>query len=243
LNQNWYETFFDGLALDMWRAAVPLETTRAEAAFQAERLSIRPGSAVLDVPCGNGRHAIELAARGAQITGVDISAGFIAEARGKLPSAEWVRAEMRDLPWEARFDAAYCWGNSFGYIDHAGCRQFLAAVARALKKGGRFALETGVAAESILPTLQSERHLLLGDLQFDSATVYDAVDGRLDITYTFTRGERREVKPIHQWVHTAAELRRMFADAGIEPLEAFGGLAGERYELRSPRLILVGERR
>jgi SAM-dependent methyltransferase len=142
----------------------------------------------------------------------------------------------------AQFDAAYCWGYSFGYFDHAKCVEFLSVVARALKPGGRFALDTGIAAESILPTLAPEQHYTFGDLQFDSAARYDAVDGRLDIDYTFTQGEVCERKSVHQWVHCTSELRRMFSNVGLNPVAAYGGTDGGRYQLRSRRLILIAER-
>jgi SAM-dependent methyltransferase len=176
------------------------------------------------------------------MTGVDISAGFVAEARGQAPSVEWVEGDMRKLPWTARFDAAYCWGNSFGYFDYSNCVRFLEAVARTLKPGGRFVLESGAVAETLLPVLQLERAMKFGDLDYSSKCVYDAADGRMDITYTFVQGERKEVKAIHQWVYSAAELRRMFAKAGLEPVAAFGGAGGEPFKLGSPRLVLVGRR-
>ena len=63
---NWFETFFEGLALDMWRGAMTREQTVREADFLASSLELQPGMSVLDVPCGNGRHAMELAQRGIQ---------------------------------------------------------------------------------------------------------------------------------------------------------------------------------
>ena len=239
---NWFETFFEGLALDMWRAAVTPEQTAREAAFLVECLQLQPGMSALDVPCGNGRHAIQLARRGIRMTGVDISAGFVEEASRAAPEIEWVRGDMRNLPWNSRFDAAYCWGNSFAYFDYHNCLRFLVAVASTLKPGGRFVLESGAVSESILPVLQPERKLQMGDLDFHSRNTYDASDGRMDITYTFTRGSRREVKPIHQWVHSAAEIRRMLRSSGLEPLAAFGSLEGDPYALRSPHLIALARR-
>src|SRR6185295_16998228 len=90
---NWYESFFHGVTLDLWRRAIPPEQTQAEAEFLIEQLSCSPGSHVLDVPCGNGRLSFELAKRGLRVTGVDISEEFIAEARSILsklldPSAD-----------------------------------------------------------------------------------------------------------------------------------------------------------
>lgn len=70
---KWFETFFDGLALDLWRSAVTSEQTAQEAEFLISRLKLQPGMSVLDVPCGNGRHAIQLAQHGVRMTGIDIS--------------------------------------------------------------------------------------------------------------------------------------------------------------------------
>jgi SAM-dependent methyltransferase len=183
-----------------------------------------------------------LARQGARVTGVDISAGFLEEARRSASDVDWIQSDMRNLPWTSRFDAAYCWGNSFGYFDHDNCQKFLDAVAAALRPGGRFILESGAVTESLVSTFRAERQLQIGDLDFWSRGTYDVVEGRMDITYTFARGERREVKPIHQWVHSAAELRRMLSRSGLEPLAAFGDLEGARYALGSPRFIALMRR-
>ena len=115
------------------------------------------------------------------------------------------------LPWTARFDAAYCWGNSFAYFDHDACLGFLGAVAKVLGPGGRFILESGAVSESLLPVLQPERSLRIGDIDFHSSNTYDALDGRMDITYTFARGERKEVKPIHSGYTQGGDCRMLEA--------------------------------
>src|SRR2546429_3350232 len=79
---NWYEDFFHGIPLDLWRKAIPLEHTKAEADFLVGALNCQKGAHLLDVPCGNGRLSFELARRGYRVTGVDISEEFIDEARG-----------------------------------------------------------------------------------------------------------------------------------------------------------------
>jgi len=82
----------------------------------------------------------------------------------------------------------------------------------------------------------------IGDIDFASRNVYNAEEGRMDITYIFSRGVRQEVKPIHQWVHSAAEIRRMLRRASLEPLGTFGDLDDIPYALRSPRFIAVSRR-
>ena len=147
MNNQWYETFFHGVALDMWRKVATPEMTKAEADFLVQALELTPGARVLDVPCGNGRHAIELASRGYNLTGVDLSSGFLEEARQSSAAIEWRQSDMRDLPWESAFDAAYCWGNSFAYFPHAEVPDFCRAVGRTLKPGARLVIDTGLAAE------------------------------------------------------------------------------------------------
>src|SRR5579862_4540602 len=69
LSSNWEVEFFRGVALDFWRLAIMPEQTRAEVEFLLGALNGRAGSQLLDVPCGNGRHSIGLAASGCHVTG------------------------------------------------------------------------------------------------------------------------------------------------------------------------------
>ena len=240
---NWQVEFFRGVALDMWRLAMSPEQTRAEVEFLQRTLCTRESAHILDVPCGNGRHSIGLAQRGYRVTGVDQSEEFIAEAQAAsagLPAA-WVEGDMCDLPWSGEFNGAFCFGNSFGYLDPAGVRAFLRAVAGALEPGARFAIETGMAAESILPGLQPKRWFKAGDIYMLSENQYRAREARLDIQYTFIRDGQVDVRPSSSYVMTVSEICRMCTDAGLEVVELLGSVSGEAYQLGAQRLILVAE--
>src|SRR5215470_15286838 len=80
---DWWKHFFHGIALDLWRAAMTQEATQGEADVIQKLLALPSGACILDVPCGNGRHCLELAARGYALTGLDIAVSFIEEARAK----------------------------------------------------------------------------------------------------------------------------------------------------------------
>lgn len=86
--------------------------TVAEVDFVVQRLGLVPGSAVLDVGCGTGRHAVELARRGFAVTGLDVSPGMLAQARARADAAdvevEWVYADATAFDLGRRFDAAVC---------------------------------------------------------------------------------------------------------------------------------------
>ena len=67
------------------------------------------------------------------------------------PRVEFFLRDMRHLEDQAIYDGAYCFGNSFAFLEHAEMTRFLGAIARALRPGARFVIETGMAAESVLP--------------------------------------------------------------------------------------------
>ena len=243
MSSNWETDFFRGVALDAWRLCFTPEQTRAEVDFLERVLGRSPGSHFLDIACGNGRHAIEFAGRGYRMTGLDLSEEFLAEARGAtaLP-IRWASGDMRDLAWDAEFDGAYCFGNSFAYLNAGDARRFFAGISKALRPAARCVIETGTAAESILPTRVSKRWYRLGDLYMLSENRYVPEESRLDIDYTFIRDGQAETRPTSSFVHTVAALRQMQSDAGLAPLELLASIDGERYELGSPRLIFVAEK-
>ena len=73
---------------------------------------------------------------------------------------------MRELPWRAEFDGAFCGGSSFGYLGDDGDRDFLEAAARALKPGARFVIDAVKAAEALLPQFRDHHEMDVGDIRF-----------------------------------------------------------------------------
>jgi len=246
VTDDWWKDFFGGLVVDFWKAAMTPEVTRAEADFLVRTLRLGPGSRVLDVPCGAGRLAIELAERGCCMTGVDISSEFLeagrSTARERDLEIEWRQSDMRDLPWESAFDAAFCGGSSFGFFDDAGNAAFLAAASRTLRPGGRFFADFK-AAESILPNFRESREIDLEDLRFEAKNRYDPQTGTMESVYVITRGGRSETKRAVTRIYTTREILRMLSDAGFEGFEISGSLEGEPFRLGSPNLLVVARNR
>lgn len=106
------------------------------------RWDLPPGSSLLDLACGRGRHAAFFAEAGLKVTGVDISEASIDEARISVPDAEFVVHDMREPFRPGSFDAVCCLFTSLGYFeDIADDRAVFQAVLYALKPGGRFVLD------------------------------------------------------------------------------------------------------
>ena len=241
---DWWKTFFEGLAVRFWDAAVPESMTAQDAAFLWKHLGLRAGSRVLDVPCGSGRLTRPLAAAGCRMTGVDISAEALAAARvGNGGTIRWVEAEMRELPWREEFDAAFCFGNSFGFLDDRGNAEFLAAVAGTLLPGGRFALDYGQTAECVLPRLEPRQESEIGGFHFVEETRYDPDARRIENRFTFARDGDSETKLASQRVYTLAETTLLLEEAGLAVERLFGTPREEPFGAASPRLLVVAEKR
>jgi SAM-dependent methyltransferase len=246
MSTQWWENFFHGVALDFWRAAVSEEQTRAEADFIEKQLQLVPGDRVLDVPCGNARLSIELARRGFQTTGVDIASEFIVEARIKSSAAgvpvNLHEGDMRNLPWVAEFDGAFCFGNSFGYLDDDADANFLRAVSRTLKAGSRFVLDAPAVAECVLPNFQPNRLIEIGGIAVSIVHRYDPEQGRMFNDFTFTRNGLDDQRPSSQRIYTYLELTKLLRAAGLEVVFAFASLEEEPFQLGAHRLLMVAEK-
>lgn len=137
----WNERFFRRF----WPVAGPAITAHT---YESDRevesilrlLRLRPRARILDVPCGYGRHAVELARRGFQVTGVDISPKLLAQAREAARTrgvaAEFRRGDMRRLRYRQRFDAVLNLFTSFGYFGDREDLEVLKGFRRALRPGG-----------------------------------------------------------------------------------------------------------
>ena len=107
-NSDWWRTWFGPRYLALYDETLtertPAEIDRLEALLQ-----LRPPRRILDLPCGQGRHAIELARRGYEVTGMDISPYLIEIARQRARAADvqvrWLTGDydeeldVRDVTW------------------------------------------------------------------------------------------------------------------------------------------------
>jgi SAM-dependent methyltransferase len=243
---EWYESFFTTLAFDFWQAAVPTASTAEEVDFVVRELGISPPARVLDFPSGLGRHSIALASRDYRVTGVDISAHAIATARNEAlahgAKVTFLRGDMRHPPPDGPYDGAFCFGNSFGYLSHTDMRRFVRNMFDAVRPGGRWAIDTGAAAESLLPHLVEERTIEAGGVAYSVKSRYDASARRLLQSCTLVRGLERQTAEISHAVYTVPELHRLLEDSGWTVLSSYGSLDGRPFQPGDRRLALIAQR-
>ena len=155
---------------------------------------------------------------------------------------EFVLGDMRRIEGDAIYDGAYCFGNSFGFLEYADMEKFLDGVARALRPGARLVLETGMAAESILPKFEAESSHQIGDIFTTIREQYLADESCVESEYIFERDGKTESRKAKHWIYTAAEIRRMLERAGFAVRESFGSLDCRPFALGSEELFVIADR-
>jgi len=248
--REWFLDYFTPPALDAWQRAQTPDITAQEVSFlESVLLRTAAPARLLDVPCGEGRHALGLAKLGHHVTGIDIAADNATRAQLRAAEAgasfDFVLGDMRNLPGDAPFDGAYCWGNSFGYLPRAETRAFVGAVAGRLRRRARLVIDTATVAESLLVELSRNSWTRVDDeLTLLLECEYDVRASRLDTTYTSVlRDQVVDRRTAHHFVFSSGEIVDMLAAAGFETVDLLEDLEGSEYALGSERLIVVAERR
>ncbi|NBD24099.1 class I SAM-dependent methyltransferase [Paenibacillus glycinis] len=224
-SRNQWEVFFDAHAPHYLENGFT-KNTIAEADFLMQELELPVGGAILDVGCGTGRHSVELAKRGFKVTGVDLSAGMLAEARKASAEAsvdvEWIRCDAARFNASKAYDAVICLcEGAFGLVGRdedpeAHDNAILRNIAAALRPGGRFVLTTLNAYAKLRSLSQAD----VASGRFDPLTMLEQHTEELDLP----EGKRRvEIKERRYFPF---ELKGMFERAGLDVAHIWGGTAG-----------------
>lgn len=139
----WEELFSEDFVRANWK--VSDEQIKREVTFVEESLGVAPGGVVLDLGCGSGQHAVELASRGYGVVGYDLSlyqlalAADVAQERSQ--KINFLQGDMREMAFEAMFDGIFCWNTSFGYFEEDKNFSVAERAFRALRPGGMFLVD------------------------------------------------------------------------------------------------------
>lgn len=212
--------------------------TEQEIDFLVDALGLRPGSRVLDVGCGPGRHSLALARRGIATVGVDHSPEFVQLARDAASAehlpADFVELDVRELRYDSEFDATICLcQGGFGLLGGRDEPAVFRGIAGTLRPGGRLALSAFSAAFAV-------RFLEDGET-FDPATGVLHEHARV-------RGPDGNERRFDLWTtcFTARELELLALAADLT-VDGIYGVQPGRYSrtvptIEHPELLLLGQR-
>jgi len=218
-SKEWWETAFDSHYLLEYGPLFTAERDRQEAARLVELLGLPTGSRILDVPCGQGRHAHLLAENGFDVDGLDYSNDLLAVARkrGTGSNLRYSRGDMRKLPgrWSRRFDAVINLFTSFGFFAHpADDARVILEFARVLKPGGLLVWHGGSRDGVMARFLARDWWESRGTL-FAQEREFDPLSGLLTVHSTWRRGSRTGTREHRLRLYTATRLSELMSDAGL----------------------------
>ncbi|MFO0591341.1 MAG: methyltransferase domain-containing protein [Polyangiaceae bacterium] len=243
----WWEEIFSEDFIRTMDQPKPSYVQR-EVNFIEESLGVEKGAVVLDLACGTGAHAVELASRGYSVVGFDLSLAMLArasdEAQERGQKLNFLQGDMREMAFEEMFDGIYCWSTSFGYFDEEKNLEVLARTHRALRHGGMLLIDL-INRDFIAPRqpslvwFEGDGCVCMDEMHVDFFT------SRLKVkrTVMFEDGRTREVDYSIR-VYNLHELGKMMHDVGFRVVQVTGHPAhpGVFFGSESPRIIILAER-
>lgn len=220
--------------------------TAAEVDRLVELLDLTPGTRVLDLPCGPGRHSLELARRGVQVTGVDRTQAYLDQARAASEAEQldvrWLQGDMRTWREPQGFDAALNLWSSFGYFDDPDDdRRQLESVLESLRPGGRLVLDT-MSLEILARDFTESSVLELdGSLLIERRRIIGPWTA-IESTWTLLEGDTRQERTMRVRLYSARHLAGLMHQVGFREIEILGSLGRAPFDQNAKRLVLVARR-
>ena len=201
--------------------------TKAEVDFILSLFKLPQNARILDIGCGTGRHSIEFAKRGYEVTGFDFTPEMLAEARNGSAHAnvevEWIEADATTFVASPPYDLAICLcegafnlvGPNADPISHD--LSILRNAAASLKPEGHFVLNA-LNAFSLIRQLTDEA---IEKHSFDPLTMIATYRD----TWKLPEGDKEMF--IRERLYIPAEVSALLYNAGFELLHLYGGTAGD----------------
>lgn len=240
MKKNWYEEWFSNkYYLELYSHRNEKEARDLINLVQRS-VQIDSGSKVLDVCCGSGRHSLEMARRGYDVTGIDLSRYLISETKKSLKKsderglkARFLIRDMKNFSFAQKFDAAINVFSSFGYFDKDKDNlKVFRNISDSIKKDGCFVfdfLNDGYVRKALVPydeeirdgvKIIQKRHIT------DGFVCKDIVIGKS------VYSERiRLYKP--------AEIKRMLKETGFKTINVFGDYLGNRFHSTNSKRLII----
>lgn len=223
-----------------------LAGTRQEIDFIATALNLSLKSSILDLYCGYGRHAIELAKLGFNITGVDGTKAILDIARQKAQEENvpvtFRLCDMRELDYCQQFDAVINMFAAFGYFTDEENARVLQLIARALRPDGLFLIDLLNREWMLHNNLNRYWRHPNGEYVLSyKVELHQGIAMMKRQLVNQTTGEKKQYEFVLR-AYSMPEMLSLLAQYGLTVQTTFGGFDGRPYGLDTPRMIILAKK-
>lgn len=245
---TWYKELFANEDPARFEHYVESDKSRAQVDFIIDKLALEPGTKVLDLCCGQGRHLIDLARRGYDVVGLDLSEYMLDKCKTAAAAEEimpvLVHADMREIGFTAEFDAVINLFTSFGYLENEDEDQKVLKAASLALKGGGLLLMDVMNRDWLMGVFEPmEWHenrrgdLVMAERKFDS------ISGRINSREVTIHQDGHRTETTHSIrLYTYNELDKMLQQAGLIIQSIYGGYDSTPFDRQSRRMIVIARK-
>ncbi|MBQ8434880.1 MAG: class I SAM-dependent methyltransferase [Oscillospiraceae bacterium] len=233
MKNDWYKKIW---TLDIQNQSW-VEDTKKQVDFLIEKLNLCDNERILDLACGFGRHSLELARRGFNVTGVDITSDYIKyaaeQAEKEKLNVRFICSDIRDVNFKNEFDVVLNMADgAIGYLENDEENfKIFSIVSNALKSGGRHFMDimNGSYAENHFPCKiwdAGEKCLTLSNFEWKSESKI-LIYGQLDFPYgePLTQPVMEEGNTIR--LYSLDEVADIFSRLGMSVCESYADFSGK----------------
>ena len=213
------------------------EDTNRQVDFLIKQLHLKETKKILDLACGFGRHSLEFARRGYDVTGIDITPAYIdyanEQAKKENLNAKFICQDIRTITFDKEFDVVLNMADgAIGYLEDDGeNHKIFSVIAKALKNGGKHFMDimNGSYAQTHFPCKlwdAGEKGLTLSAFEWekDRKTL---IYGQVDYMYgeALYKPEMKEGNPIR--LYSLDEITEIFGKLGLRICNSFADFSGK----------------
>lgn len=232
MQSDWYKKIW---TLDIQNQSW-VEDTKRQVDFLLEKLQLKGGEKILDLACGFGRHSLELARRGFDVTGVDITPDYVKYANEQAKrdglNARFICSDIRDMTFENKFDVVLNMADgAIGYLenDEENLKIF-AVISKALKSGGKHFMDimNGDYAITHFPCKlwdAGEKCLTLSNFEWNADTK-TLIYGQLDFPYGVPLPQPIMEEGNTIRLYSLAEIKEIFSRLEMSVCESYADFSG-----------------
>ncbi len=230
------------------------ENTKAQIKFLKNLFKKNKVKKIIDVPCGTGRHAIELSKIGFSITGIDKGKTMVKYAKNKAEKCgvkvKFIVQDMQKIKLKEKFDAAIIMYGSLAYLtSNESILKCLLSIKNNLKKNGIVIIEDDnpwqdIVARRLTTVYKIKsadrkmivRHKIKVHKENNLMEIMSSYERYIKNKKLQIKADKR---PIILRIFSKNELELILTMAGFKNIKTFGNFSGKKFSSKNYKKIIM----